>query len=146
MNAVVVQSEQELDTCLGIRREVFIIEQEVPEDLEIDELDHLESAATHVLLYDNEQAVATARLKPYNDDAAKVQRVAVLRQCRGKGYGDAMMQVLEKLARSQNYREVVLDAQCHAAGFYEKLGYEIISDKFMDAGIEHVRMKNALPQ
>lgn len=66
MYGVVVQSEQELNECLGIRREVFIIEQHVPEELEVDESDHLASSVMHVLVYDEaHHPVGTARLNEH---------------------------------------------------------------------------------
>lgn len=145
MHQVVVQSQQELDACLDIWREVFIVEQEVPEELEVDEYDVLGTDITHVLVYDDQHhPVATARLMPYEQGSVKVQRVAVLRSVRGQGYGAAIMRVLEELATKQNYQQVVLDAQCHAEDFYKKLGYAVVSDKFMEAGIEHVRMRKPL--
>lgn len=148
MRAVKVTDPEQLRDCLAIRRKVFIEEQQIPEELEIDEFDHPDRAV-HVLLYDDDGTpVATARFRPYHPgDAhtAKVQRVAVLAYLRGRGLGRRVMEAVEALAREDGFREVVLDAQLHAEPFYQKLGYRRASDDlFYDAGILHVRMRKSL--
>ncbi|WP_041695015.1 GNAT family N-acetyltransferase [Alicyclobacillus acidocaldarius] len=148
MRAVKVVNEAQLRDCLSIRRQVFIEEQRVPEELEIDEFDHPDRAV-HVLLYDDDGApVATARFRPYHPGdhrTAKVQRVAVLGHLRGRGLGREVMQAVEELVREGGFQEIVLDAQLHAEQFYQKLGYRRVSnDVFEDAGIPHVRMQKSL--
>jgi len=148
MRAVKVVNEAQLRDCLSIRRQVFIEEQRVPEELEIDEFDQPDRAV-HVLLYDDAGApVATARFRPYDPGdghTAKVQRVAVLAHLRGRGLGRRVMQAVEELVREAGFREIVLDAQLHAERFYQKLGYRRASDDvFDDAGIPHVRMRKSL--
>jgi predicted GNAT family N-acyltransferase len=145
MRTQVVTTSEQLQSCLQIRREVFIEEQGVPEELEIDELDHVD-ACTHLLMTDDAgRALATARIKRYDERTAKVQRVAVRRSARGRGYGAVLLEAAEEVARKQGYERVVLDAQCQAEGFYRKLGYRLVSpERFFDAGIEHVRMEKAL--
>ncbi|WP_206832024.1 GNAT family N-acetyltransferase [Alicyclobacillus fructus] len=148
MRAVRVTDADQLHDCLSIRRKVFIEEQGVPEELEVDEFDHPDRAV-HVVLYDDDgAAVATARFRPYDPgDArtAKVQRVAVLAHLRGLGLGRRIMEAVEALVREAGFREIVLDAQLHAEPFYERLGYRRASDDvFDDAGIPHVRMHKLL--
>ncbi len=145
MRVVVVRSQQELDACLMIRHEVFIVEQRVPEDLEVDEWDQLCTDVTHVLMYDDLQyPVATARLKPYQVDSVKIQRVAVRRSHRRQGYGRLIMRALEDIAKDNHYRKIILDAQCHAQKFYEQLYYQKSGDRFVEAGIEHIHMEKML--
>jgi len=145
VQTLVVQTPEDLLTCLDIRREVFIEEQGVPEELEIDEQDVI-GVGTHVLVKDQTgHAVATARFQKYNDTTAKIQRVAVRKQGRGKGYGNAVMVAIESAARNQGFEKAILDAQCSAEGFYRRLGYTLVSEeRFLDAGIEHVRMEKRL--
>ncbi|MEF2964601.1 GNAT family N-acetyltransferase [Paenibacillus sp. M1] len=140
-----VETEQQLQSCLEIRKEVFVEEQNVPLDLEIDEFDRLGPDAHHVLVEIDGQYAATGRLTYYKDNAAKMQRIAVRRAYRSQGVGKILLIALEELARELGLTSSVLDAQCQAEGFYGKLGYETIStEPFDDAGIPHVRMVKSL--
>lgn len=117
----------------GIRQQVFIDEQNVPEKLEWDEHDH---AATHILVEDhNDLPIATARVLANGH----IGRMAVLRSCRHQGVGKAMLKVILAYCREKNLQPY-LHAQTHALGFYEKMGFKISGDEFLDAGIPHRRM------
>ena len=117
-----------------VRETVFVREQHVPVELEWDEFD---VGSLHLLAVDSAaNPIATARLLP----SGIAGRMAVLREWRGKGVGSALMlRVLEEAGRRQT-RQVVLNAQIHAAGFYGKFGFRVVGEEFMDAGISHVRM------
>jgi predicted GNAT family N-acyltransferase len=145
MNIIKVQTNEQLAQCLDIRRAVFIDEQQVPEALEIDEQDVL-GVGHHVLVLDQDGiAMATARYKAYDAKTAKIQRVAVRKEARGRDYGRQVMTAIEELAYSNGMSEVILDAQVSAVGFYRKLDYQIVSaTPFLDAGIEHLRMSKSL--
>ncbi|WP_458121777.1 GNAT family N-acetyltransferase [Paenibacillus sp. Z6-24] len=136
-----VHTQQQLEACFAIRRKVFIEEQKVPEHIEMDDYDRLDSSARHILLLEDGQPVATGRITTYTDGSAKMQRIAVLADYRKGGYGSSLMAGMEDCARRSGYTGAVLDAQCHAEGFYARLGYRNISaEPFDDAGIPHVRM------
>ncbi|EGG38294.1 GNAT family N-acetyltransferase [Paenibacillus sp. HGF5] len=140
-----VSTEEQLQQALDIRKDVFVLEQKVPIDLEIDAYDRLESDAHHVLIKSEGQYAATGRITYYNKDSAKMQRIAVRKPFRSKGIGRVLMMALEAQARELKLQYSVLDAQVQAEAFYRKLGYETISDEpFDDAGIPHVRMKKEL--
>ncbi|MGG3453885.1 GNAT family N-acetyltransferase [Paenibacillus rhizolycopersici] len=140
-----VDNEEQLQRCLDIRKEVFVEEQKVPIDLEIDEYDKIDPDVHHVLIEMEGAYAATGRLIYYKDNAAKMQRIAVRQEFRSKGVGKILLLALEELARELGLTKSVLDAQCHAEGFYAKLGYETIStEPFDDAGIPHVRMVKPL--
>ncbi|MGE7826313.1 GNAT family N-acetyltransferase [Paenibacillus sp. NPDC093718] len=140
-----VSTEEQLQQALDIRKDVFVLEQKVPIDLEIDDYDRLESDAFHVLIKSEGQYAATGRIIYYNKDSAKMQRIAVRKPFRSKGIGRVLMMALEAQARELKLQYSVLDAQVQAEAFYRKLGYETISDEpFDDAGIPHVRMKKEL--
>lgn len=128
------------DEALAIRREVFVEEQGVPPDREVDGRD---DESTHFLLRDGEP-VATARARPYEDWALKAERVAVRPSFRGRGYGAAVMDAVEAHARERGHDAVVLDAQVPVVAFYERLDYEVTSEEFEDAGIPHRRMEKRL--
>ncbi|WCK53130.1 GNAT family N-acetyltransferase [Aneurinibacillus sp. Ricciae_BoGa-3] len=144
-SAYPVKDRAALDKALSVRRRVFIDEQHVPEDLEIDEFDKEQSLAKHFIVADEQQEVcAAARFRPYEEDTAKIERVAVLAECRGKGLGRIIMDAIENEARLMGFRYVKLNAQISAQIFYERLGYTAQGDTFMDAGIEHIAMKKKL--
>lgn len=145
MEIINVTTEEELKRCLAIRMEVFVVEQKVPSDLEVDELDTLDAPCRHLLLTHEGEDVATGRWKQYEPGVAKLQRIAVHKAFRGQGNGEKIVLGMEKDAKEQGMKESILDAQCHAEGFYSKLGYVTIStEPFDDAGIPHVRMKKVL--
>ena len=136
-----VGSEADLEAALDVRREVFVEEQDVPEDLELDGLD---GEATHFLARRDGEAIGTARLRDYGDGAAKVERVAVLEPHRGEGWGERIVAAVEAHARESGYERVHLAAQVPVVGFYERLGYDVVSEEFMDAGIPHRSMEKPL--
>jgi predicted GNAT family N-acyltransferase len=139
---MVVETPVQMWQALAIRRAVFIEEQGVPVELEIDEHDGdpaVLKTAVHVLGLVEGQPVSTGRLLLERDEQgyAHVGRVAVLAGERGKGYGAAVMGRLHALAVERGYRGITLAAQLHAIGFYERLGYVARGEVFLDAGIEH---------
>ncbi|WP_282937877.1 GNAT family N-acetyltransferase [Paenibacillus sp. RC67] len=140
-----VTTQQQLNECLDIRKEVFVVEQQVDVSLEIDEFDESPESCRHVLLQQDGKPSAAGRMRPYTDDTMKLQRIAVLKSARGTGAGKAIVLALEEEAHRLGYNYTLLDAQCQAEGFYSKLGYITIStETFLDAGIPHVRMRKTL--
>ena len=123
----------DLDACMAIRRQVFVEEQAVPEDLERDEHD---ATAVHLLATQDGRPVATARLL-IAGDRAKIGRVAVLAELRGTGAGAAVMRAALDELRLRGVREAALGSQVHALGFYEKLGFVAHGPEYDDAGIPH---------
>ena len=135
-----VNNEKEMADALSVRKAVFIVEQEVPADLEIDEHDEANSGTIHFVVYKEEQPVGASRLRTYAPGVGKIERVAVLHSERGTGLGRQIMIAMEEKAQDQGYETLKLNAQTHAQRFYEKLGYEAYGDIFDDAGIEHIAM------
>jgi predicted GNAT family N-acyltransferase len=135
-----VAETRDLEACLALRRVVFIEEQAVPEDLEVDGLDE---SAVHLLAVLDGRPVGTARLLVERDHA-KIGRVAVLREARGQGIGAALMAEAVAALRRRGVREAHLGAQVHALAFYERLGWEAHGPEFDDAGIPHRAMRMAL--
>lgn len=140
-----VTTEEQLQMGLDIRTKVFVEEQKVPVEEEIDEYDVISPNVYHTLILDEGVPVATGRLIYYKADTAKMQRIAVLQDYRSKGYGRVLLLAMEELARELGLVASILDAQCQAEDFYKKLGYVVIStEPFYDAGILHVRMQKTL--
>lgn len=137
MSATIALST-DLETCLAIRRVVFIDEQNVSE---ADELDGRDAAALHVLATVDGAAVGTARML-VDGSKAKIGRVAVLKSHRGTGLGAALIQKLVAVAgEADGVSRVILGAQTHALGFYERLGFTAFGPIYDDAGIDHRDME-----
>lgn len=137
IKGVYLNGEDDLTDAFLIREKVFIEEQGVPKELELDELD---TYAIHAVAYDGEKAVATGRIV-YDGDTYKIGRVAVLKEERGKQYGDFIVRMLLDKAFLHGADEVVLGAQLQAVKFYEKIGFEQYGEIFDDAGIPHISMR-----
>jgi predicted GNAT family N-acyltransferase len=120
-----------------IRTVVFVGEQGVPAELEMDERD---AACVHAIAFLDGQAVGTGRLLP----DAHIGRMAVLKESRGKGVGGAILRKLMEKARQRGDREIVLSAQVHAAPFYRGHGFEEVGGVYEEAGIPHQDMRRAL--
>jgi predicted GNAT family N-acyltransferase len=137
---MIITDPKDREKAYAIRREVFVAEQNVPEELELDANDKQESTK-HVLLVDQEQnAVGAARFRPYSDGVLKIERVAVVAKERGNGSGKMIMKAIEDEARKIGYQSMKLAAQLHARKFYEQLGFEAKGEKYFEAGIEHIDM------
>ncbi len=137
MVRLIAATDPEFADALELRRRVFVEEQGVPLDEERDEQDLV---AEHALLYDGGTLLGTARLVP----SGKIGRVAVSEAARGQGLGLELMRCLEQRARQLALPEVYLDAQVKVVGFYERQGYAGEGEIFLDAGIEHLRMRKQL--
>jgi predicted GNAT family N-acyltransferase len=146
MKLIKVNNDGELALCLALRQQVFVIEQGISVDLEMDHYDATPHECIHVLILDEqEKAMATGRLVSYGENTGKFQRIAVREDKRGRGMGREIVASLEQQAISSGLLWVMLDAQCSAEKFYAKLGYVTISSEpFLDAGILHVRMKKQM--
>ncbi len=130
-------TEQDINTYFAIRKQVFVIEQNVPEALEWDGLD---KESRHYLLADEGKPCATLRTRQL-DEKLKIERMAVLSECRGHGFGQQLLEYVIGIAKSDpEISKVVLSAQCHAIPFYQKLSFSVCSDIYLDADIEHQDM------
>ncbi|MER7518187.1 GNAT family N-acetyltransferase [Streptomyces sp. NPDC126499] len=138
------------EACFAVRREVFVEEQGVAQEIEYDTYDE---TAVHVLAVRADGVpLGTGRLL-YGADAVgktgdasvgSLGRLAVTRAARGLGVGAALVRAIEDAARARGLAAVDLHAQTHALGFYERLGYEAYGPEFPDAGIAHRAMRRAL--
>jgi predicted GNAT family N-acyltransferase len=130
----------ERDAALALRHEVFVDEQGVPAELEIDEDD---AGALHLVAVSDDAIVGTCRVV-YDGDGAKLGRLVVARTACGAGIGSALLGEAERRARAAGARTMALAAQTTAMGLYERAGYTARGDVFLDAGIEHMTMEKAL--
>ena len=126
------------DALRAVREAVFVREQGVPPELELDAQD---PDCLHVLARDEAgRPIGTGRLTP----AHTLGRLAVLAEWRGRGVGTAMLEALTALAMARRWRAIELNAQADAIGFYARHGYLPFGPRYRDAGIEHQSMRRAL--
>jgi predicted GNAT family N-acyltransferase len=118
----------------AIRKLVFIEEQGVPEDMELDEFDPL---AQHALAYLDSQAIGTARLVTMPGNIGRIGRMAVLAAYRRGGIGTQLLRTLLQQATSQNMVKIELHSQLSAIPFYEQFGFIAQGDIYDEAGIAH---------
>jgi predicted GNAT family N-acyltransferase len=147
----VAEDPADREACFAVRKEVFVVEQGVPQEIEYDDYD---AVATHVLaVREDGTPLGTGRLLYGEAAAAKTDgdlsvgslgRLAVTKEARGLGVGVALVRAIEDAARARGLAAVDLHAQTHALGFYERLGYEAYGPEFADAGIPHRAMRRAL--
>ncbi|MEU5113790.1 GNAT family N-acetyltransferase [Streptomyces longwoodensis] len=140
------------EACFALRKEVFVAEQGVPEEIEYDAYD---AVAVHVLaVREDGLPLGTGRLlhggaalgKTGGDaSVGSLGRLAVSRAARGLGVGAALVRAIEEAARARGLAAVDLHAQTQALGFYERLGYVAYGPQFPDAGIPHRAMRRVLP-
>lgn len=137
MEIKIAETREELEQAYNIRMVVFVEEQGVPAEEELDEHD---ASATHFIVFDDDEAIAASRLRFTEDGYGKLERICVLKDHRGKSVGKHLILAMEEKIKQQDYQKVKLNAQTNALEFYKKLGYHKVSDEFMDAGIPHVTM------
>ena len=135
-----VKDKEAMDLVLQIRREVFIKEQGVPEEIEVDGMDQ---DAIHVLAYVDGTPAGCGRML-LQGEAAKIGRVAVRKNMRRYGIGSGMCKLLIAIAEDIGISKIYLNAQLTAVDFYLAMGFMKISDIFMEAGIEHVKMEKSI--
>ncbi|HWL57136.1 MAG TPA: GNAT family N-acetyltransferase [Paracoccus sp. (in: a-proteobacteria)] len=137
-----IEKTDDIPACRAIRREVFVVEQSVPEE---DEWDDLDGEAIHLLALDDaRQPIGTARIL-LQGDTGKIGRVAVVKSARGTGMGAALIRAaLDELRALPGITRAKLGAQTHAIGFYEKLGFTAYGPEYDDAGIPHRDMVREL--
>lgn len=140
--AVLATDSESRAAAMSLRMEVFVVEQGVPAEIEIDGRD---DGAEHAVVFDpgDGTALATARLLTVQGIGI-VGRVAVRKDRRGTGLGAVVMDVIEQRARELGLPVLELHAQRDAEGFYARCGYQAYGDTYLEAGIPHVSMRKVL--
>jgi len=131
-----VSSQAELVQALAIRIRVFVQEQLVPAEIELDSEDQ---RAIHFLAVKSGKAVGTARIV-LRHDTAKIGRMAVLKSFRRKGVGAALLKRAILAAKRLHARRIYLHAQVAVIGFYQRMGFRAVGRVFDEAGIAHRKM------
>lgn len=108
--------------------------------------DELEAEKEHLLIaaFEDEQMLGCCMLLEEKPGLARLRQMAVLNDLQGKGIGRALMNFAENIARDRGYRAICMHARSNAVGFYEKVGYRIVGDEFMEVTIPHYVMEKKL--
>jgi len=136
-----VASQGGLEGAFAVRRQVFVQEQGISEDLTFD--DHDEKAL-HMVVKDGERVIGTARVLFPAANQAKLERMAILRPFRRRGIGRGVISFLNGEMRNRHVAQVVLHAQHDVSTFYQACGFEESGLPFMEAGIKHIKMQQQL--
>ena len=106
----------------------------------------LESEKNNLLIaaFDDDKMLGCCMLVPENESIVRLRQMAVLNDLQGKGIGRALMLFAENLARDRGYNKISMHARKNATGFYEKVGYKVVGDEFVEVTIPHYNMEKEL--
>lgn len=142
----ILESEKDRSLGFNLRTEVFVNEQNVPIELELDEKDNSEHTI-HIGYFNGDKLIGVARLIDMDKEVIHIGRVAIDKNHRGEGIGHKLILGCEDIAKNVLNRDftIELSAQVYAENFYKKLGYNRVNDNiYIDAGIEHIDMKKTI--
>lgn len=136
VNLIIGDWAMQRSVAQAVRHDVFVIEQNIPVELEWDEMD---AVCLHAVAYDaGGQPIGTGRLLP----DGHIGRMAVKKAARGTGVGGMLLEALMQEAKKRGDRVVMLNAQSHAEAFYARYGFVRAGEEFMEAGIPHIYMRH----
>ena len=130
-----VKNNKELEEIMNIRKVVFTLEQKVPI---ADEYDGLDKNAEHIIVYYDKSAAGCARIRNL-DGKIKLERIAILKEFRGQGFGGILVDYLINHSKKGG-EEIIMNAQYNLKEFYQKHGFEKRGKPFFEAGIKHIEM------
>jgi predicted GNAT family N-acyltransferase len=136
-----VETEAELEGAVNVRMRVFVVEQQIPPEEEMDDAD---ATATHVIAVHHGRIIGTGRLLYRDDGSVRIGRMAVDRQFRRQGVGGRILAFLEEEARAHGVSVCLLHAQEYVKAFYARSGYVEHGELFLEAGIPHIEMRREL--
>ena len=142
----ILKSKEELNLGFALRIEVFVKEQKVPMELELDEKDNSENTI-HIGYFNDNKLIGVARLIDLDKDVIHIGRVVIDKEYRGQGIGRELIIGCENIAQQILKRKIIIElsAQIQAENFYKSLGYNRVNDIiYLDAGIEHVDMRKKI--
>ena len=146
MDSIVIRrasTPEEMAGLRALRLEVFVREQGVEAE---EELDSLDQAAIHAVAWDGREVVATGRLVLLSSGEAQIGRMAVRAALRRSGIGGDVLRFLEGKAQAEGAGQILLHAQTYVVPFYHQHGYREEGANFQEAGIEHIPMRKTLFQ
>lgn len=117
----VAENKREISDAREIRKQVFQSEQGIDSKLDFDGKDE---KAEHIIAYFGNKAVGTARVRYLREKTAKIERVSILKECRGKGIGRSIIEYIISYFQDKGVEKIMLDSQEQVKGFYEKLCFK----------------------
>ena len=140
MDCEIISVEKDVDLlkeCLNVRYAVFQAEKGIPRDIDVDKYDCINDECEHFLIrYDN-KSVGTARCRlDFEEKEIRLQRFCILSNCRMLGLGRKLLEFIDVFYQNKGFEWIRLDSKFAVHGFYEKSGYQVVSDIFMEAGGE----------
>jgi predicted GNAT family N-acyltransferase len=133
--------DDELQEAFEVRRQVFILEQGISEDLVFDGHDR---EALHMVVKDGQRVIGSARVRFLADNQAKLERMAVLKRYRRKGIGKEMLLFLDTVWKDKQVQQVIIHAQLEVVPFYKLCGFDELGLPFQEAGIKHIKMRKQI--
>ena len=134
----IVTGGVELQEAFEVRRQVFVREQSISEDLVFDGHDR---EALHMVVKDGERVIGSARVQFLTDNQAKLERMAILERYRRKGIGKEMLLFLDTVWKDKQMQQVIIHAQLEVVPFYKLCGFDELGLPFREAGIKHIKMR-----
>ncbi|WP_342305425.1 GNAT family N-acetyltransferase [Methanolobus sp. ZRKC5] len=131
-----INGSDDFSDAYKVRRDVFVIEQNIDENLELDEYDVI---SLHLVVYNDKIPVATGRIFEH-DDSFTIGRICIIKEYRNRNIGKLLMKNLIEKTISMGAKELHLSSQLYATGFYKKFGFKEYGETYDDAGIEHISM------
>lgn len=132
-----VTGDDELQEAFEVRKQVFVREQGISEDLVFDGHDR---EALHIMVKDGERVIGSARVRLLADNQAKLERMAILNHYRRKGIGREMLLFLDAVWKDKQVQQVIIHAQLEVVPFYKLYGFDEFGLPFREAGIKHIEM------
>ena len=136
-----VINDGELEAAFEVRRRVFVGEQGISED---EELDNLDKEALHMVAKDGDIVIGTARVLFLTGNQAKLERMAILKPYRRRGIGGRIIAFVSEELSKKQVEQVILHAQYEVTAFYKSCGFEESGPIFWEAGIKHIKMQRRL--
>ncbi|MGF1911401.1 GNAT family N-acetyltransferase [Vibrio kasasachensis] len=141
METTIGNSSELIEKAQAIRYQVFMIEQKIPEELEIDGFDE---TSTHALVIEQGKAVATARLTIKDDNSSVLARVAVIEPYRGMGIASKMVKSLMEYAKNAGVSSIKIHAHGYLQNYYEKFGFEFIREVEIVGAHQLIEMRHQI--
>ncbi|MBS3113660.1 GNAT family N-acetyltransferase [Candidatus Woesearchaeota archaeon] len=131
-----IKNKKELEQVFRIREIIFIREQKVQKNIERDEFDKI---SKHVIILYKNKPVGCARIRLIGKKA-KLERIALLKGYRGRGFGKNIVNYLIKYCKKKDIKEICMNSQYYLKNYYKKFGFKTRGKTFMEAGIKHIEM------
>ena len=136
LKVIWLEGNEDLKDSYKIRKEVFVLEQNVPIEIELDSKDEM---CKHIVIYDEDEPIATGRIVLENN-ICFLGRICIVKKFRGRGIGVFLVENMIKMAAEMGVEDIYIHAQKYAEDFYKRLNFKRFGEVFDEGGIEHINM------